>query len=69
MQRYTKRPVSFEHVTLADWAAWYDSCGKPYTKQFVKDTDNFPLETANNSENDDELCDGSITCNKKNKRR
>ena len=70
LQRYAKRPISFEHVTLADWAAWYDSCGKPYVKKsVVNDTDNFPLETANGSENEDELCDESIACNKSNKKR
>ena len=70
LQRYAKRPISFEHVTLADCAAWYDSCGKPYVKKsVVNDTDNFPLETANGSENEDELCDESIACNKSNKKR
>ena len=24
LQRYAKRPLSLEHLTLADWAAWYD---------------------------------------------
>ena len=28
LMRYTKRPASLERVTLADWAAWYDSFGK-----------------------------------------
>ena len=32
VKRYTKRPSSLEHVSLADWAAWYDQCGKPYVK-------------------------------------
>ena len=32
LQRYAKRPLSLEHLTLADWAAWYDSGGKPHKK-------------------------------------
>ena len=33
-------------MTLADWAAWYDSCGKPYVKKsHTLDIDNLPLET------------------------
>ena len=32
LQRYARRPANLEHLTLADWAAWYDSCGKPYEK-------------------------------------
>ena len=30
LQRYAKCPLSLEHLTLAGWAAWYDSGGKPY---------------------------------------
>lgn len=30
LKRYTKRSVSLENMSLADWAAWYDSCGKTY---------------------------------------
>ena len=33
IKRYTMRTSSLENVTLADWAAWYDMCGKPYVKQ------------------------------------
>ena len=29
LKRYVERPASLQNVTLADWAAWYDSCGKP----------------------------------------
>lgn len=69
LQRYAKRPVSLEHLTLADWTAWYDSCGKPYVKKsFQKDADNLPLETANDDENDDELSDEN-TISKKHKKR
>ena len=27
IKRYTKRPAKLENVSLADWAAWYDSTG------------------------------------------
>ena len=33
VERYTKRPCSLEHVSLADWVAWYDLHSKPYTKK------------------------------------
>ena len=47
IKRYTKRPASLEQVTLADWAAWYDSSGKQYVRQSNEfDTDNLLLETA-----------------------
>ena len=56
LKRYSKRPIRFEHVTLADWAAWYDSCGKPYAKQSNElDTDNLPVKTSlTNNDDDDE---------------
>ena len=28
LKRYTERPECMQNITLADWAAWYDSCGK-----------------------------------------
>ena len=30
IKRYIKRPIKLENLSLADWAAWYDSTGKPY---------------------------------------
>ena len=27
LDRYTKRPAKLGHLTLADWAAWYDLAG------------------------------------------
>ena len=33
IKRYTMRTSSLKNITLADWAAWYDMCGKPYVKQ------------------------------------
>jgi hypothetical protein len=41
-------------LSLADWAAWYDSCGKPYVKPSrERDIDNYPLEI-NLDDNDDD---------------
>ena len=54
IKRYTTRPPHLEQCTLADYAAWYDS-SKQYVKQSIQtDTDNLPLETGNNDENDDD---------------
>lgn len=45
LKRYSTRPTSLEHVSLAGWAAWYDSCDKPFVrKSHELDTDNLPLE-------------------------
>ena len=55
IKHYTKRPVKFDHLSLADWAAWYDSSGKPYIKPSNElDTDNFLLETNLGDINDDD---------------
>ena len=68
LQRYAKRPFTLEHLTLADWAAWYDSSGKPYIKiSFQNDTDNLPFETASEN-NDDDFCN-ELSNEKKNKKR
>ena len=58
LNRYMKIPSSLENVTLADWAALYDSPQKPFVKK-SKDInkDNLPLERADDEENDDELPD------------
>lgn len=46
LKRYSKRPAKLEHLTLADWAAWYDYSGKQYVKNTNKlDLDGLPLET------------------------
>lgn len=34
--RYIQRPACLENVTLADWAALYDSPQKPFTKKVNK---------------------------------
>ena len=47
LDRYTKRPDKLKHLTLADWAAWYDLPGKPYVKRsFETDIDDLLLETS-----------------------
>ncbi len=28
LKRYVERPDILQHITLADWAAWYDTCGQ-----------------------------------------
>ena len=43
LQRYGNHPNSLEHLTLADWAAWYDSSVQQYVKtSFENDTDSLP---------------------------
>jgi hypothetical protein len=65
IKRYTKRPAKLENLSLADWAAWYDACGKPYIKPSCQlDIDNYPLET-NLDNNDDYEEKGSEKKNKK----
>jgi hypothetical protein len=56
LKRYVERPDCLKNITLADWAAWYDSCGKQNNKKVHKkaDIDNLPLETEDGN-NDDEL--------------
>ena len=51
-----------KNITLADWAAWYDSCGKQKNSKADKkaDVDNLPLETEDGN-NDDELLNGDET--------
>ena len=58
LKRYVERPDILQNITLADWAAWYDTCGQQsYRKAHKKaDVDNFPVETENEN-NDDELLD------------
>ena len=66
IKRYSKRPAKLEHLILADWAAWYDSCGKPYIKHTEElDFDGLPLEHfLDDNQNDDE-CDLTISDNTK----
>ncbi|CAB4003269.1 Hypothetical predicted protein [Paramuricea clavata] len=55
LKRYVERPDILQNVTLADWAAWYDSCGKQNHKKSHKkaDIDNFPVETGDGNNDDD----------------
>jgi hypothetical protein len=53
--RYIKRPAKLENLSLADWAAWYDSTGKPYFKPSCElDIDNYSLETNLGDINEDD---------------
>ena len=70
LKRYIKRPLGLGHVTLADWAAWYDSSGKPYVKKsYQVDIDNLPVETAIGEENHDDDYDERSCEPQKNKKR
>ena len=55
IKRYAKRPASLENLTLADWAAWYDSSGSYVRQSNELDTDNLLLETAADDVNDDDI--------------
>ena len=64
LKRYTERPASLQNVTLADWAAWYDCCGKQPNRQKSPkpDIDQLPLESLDNDTNDDDqICDDEPT--------
>ena len=56
LKRYVERPDCMQNITLADWAAWYDSCDKKTYKKPSKkyDVDNLLLENEQ-EDNDDEL--------------
>ena len=60
-KRYAERPASLQNLTLADWAAWYDSSSKHYQKKpnaTQIDLDNLPMESLINDEtNDDDFYD------------
>ena len=73
LKRYIERPERMQNITLADWAAWYDSCGKKSYRKTNKrcDVDNLLLENEE-EDNDDELLDdnsGVSTENKELKKR
>ena len=65
LKRYAERPASLQNVTLADWAAWYDSSSKSYQKKpnaTQIDLDNLPTELSIDDEtNDDDFCDNNTT--------
>ena len=63
LKRYVERPDCLQNITLPDWAACYDLCGKQNNKKAKKaDIDNLPLQTEDGN-NDDELLnyDNSLT--------
>ena len=71
LKRYCKRPAKLEHLTLADWAAWYDCSGQQYVKPTNElDADGLPLETFidddHNDDDDDEV--SKKICSKTKKR-
>ena len=60
INRYAKRPASLENLSLADWAAWYDSHNKSYIKPCHElDIDHYLLET-NVDDNDDDIVQNEI---------
>jgi hypothetical protein len=69
LKRYTERPKCVQNVTLADWAAWYDSCDQQrYTKKSAKsDIDQLPFESIDNETNDDDIYDQSPSINNSHK--
>ena len=73
LKRCIEHPERLQNITLADWAAWHDSCGKKsYRKTNKKcDVDYLLLENEE-EENDDELLNdnpGVSTENKELKKR
>ena len=46
LKQYVDQPDFLQNVTLADWAAWYDSCGQSKYKRTLKksDVDNLLLD-------------------------
>ena len=68
LKRYIERPECMPNVTLADWAAWYDSCNKKgYRKTNKKcDVNNFLSE---NEEEENDNSDVSSTRSKELKKR
>ena len=61
IDRYAKRARNLEHLSLADWVAWYDLRGKPKNKKTnVVDVDNLPLERGDNDNDDDEETENDL---------
>ena len=56
LKRYVERPECMKNVTLADWAAWYDSCGQKCCRKTNEKTDFDDIPIENEDElNDDEM--------------
>lgn len=69
IKRYTKRPVSVEHVTITDWAVWYDCETKSYVKPSTElNRDSLLLENTIDDLNDDNQPSENKTPNKNRKR-
>ena len=68
LKRYTEHPEWMQNITLADWAAWYDSYDKKgYRKMDKKcDVDNLLLQNKE-EENDDELLNDNLRVSTRNK--
>ncbi|CAB4001648.1 Hypothetical predicted protein, partial [Paramuricea clavata] len=60
LKRYVERPECMQNTTLADWAAWYDSCIIYSCRKTNKktDIDNLPMEN-NEENNDDQLLENN----------
>ena len=73
LKRYVERPDCMQNVMLADWAAYYDSCGQTPYKKSTKKTDFDYLPVENEEEVNDELSSEtpcvSFTINKSIKKR
>ena len=60
LKRYIERPEYMQNITLADWAAWYDSCVKKGYRKTNKKCDVVNLLLENEEEeNGDELLDNN----------
>jgi len=55
LKRYAKHPARLENLTLADWAAWYDSSGTFVRQSNELHIDNILLESAADDIHDDHI--------------
>lgn len=67
IKRYCRHPAKLEHLTTADWAAWYANGEKPYVKKTNEvDADGLPLETIiGDNQKDDKFCKATSSRTKK----
>ena len=71
-KKYVERSTCLQNVSLADWTAWYDLCGKqPRTRKSTKvDIEQLSQETGVDEENnEDQPCDKYFTTENKIKKR
>ena len=66
LKSYCKHLAKLEHLTLADWAAWYDCAGKTYVRPTNElDTNGLPFEIfIDDDHNDDDDGVSKKTCSK-----